>query len=1572
MIATKLKNKCDTKGIVLKQNIGIFSYFIYIRNHINVNSHMKKYIRWTGIAISVPFILFIILCILIYIPPIQNFMVRTATQYASEATGMDISIGRISLSFPLDLVVHQTEVKDKELTVLKAEKLTVQVQMWPLLKKQIELDGLELEKASVNTAGLIEGMTLKGNLGRLFVTSHGVALSPETAIVNQLQLEDTHLFMSLADTTAADTAASAPIYWKIQLEDIRFRNVSFRMQMPLDTLDMDIALQEASLKNGTVDLHESAYGAQSFQLKGSLIAFHSNQNEAPASGLDPAHLEITNLNLSLDSVRYAPQDIHAQIRNFVLKERSGLEILSTQGRLVSDSHSLHVPGLTIKTADSHMELKASMDWDAAEKGKEGSIYARFLADIGKNDLKKVLGESGDSLMADYPNQPIQIRAGVDGSLNRVKLSSLSLSIPETFSFQASGSVDYPIDSIRRNGNIDLALQTQNMDFLNKTLSGVHIPQGLQLDGKVSVMGSQLGTEMHLLTENKEGKVNLNATYQLQNDAYDVQMHIDSLNVSDFIAQDSLYCLSASMSAQGQGFDFFSPQTLAAVKGGIEHLQYGKYHLSGIDFEADYKENTAHTTLLIDNELMNAQATFLGKITSQKIQGSLQTDINQVDLQALKMTENWVSPSLRLESKFQTDLNSRHRLEASIKDIRIKTVQAQYTPKDIHAGVNLSPDSIRSFVNAGDLVFWLRSQNSLDKLTGHVERLIAEVSSQWEKKQIQQKVIREILPSAQLGMYAGTNNPLYNFLSANHIKYDKLSVTFRTSPQEGINGKADLYGFRTDSLKLDTIYFHTQSDTADIRFYSGVKALPNKWQEGFEVALTSRFGVSEGDMNIVYLNEKKEQGVNLGIKALLQKEGVSLHILPYNPTLVYRTFQANPDNYIYLSDRGRIHANLNLFDSHRSGLSLYSTPDSLAQQDLTLALNQINIAEFRRIIPYMPDIAGFINAEMHYIQTEEDMQVSAEMSVNQLAYNKQAMGDWGMSMVYLPQTDGTHRIDGFMTLNEQEIVTLNGSYRGAQSAQEKDFLKANMELLHLPLNLANAFIPDRMALLSGDLDGKLSISGATDSPVINGKLNLDSVGVNVPQASLQLRMEDQPLVIDNSKLKFNRFKIFTKGQTPFVINGDVDLNTLGINLQMNARNFELLNAKRTKEGLVYGKLYIDFNSTIKGNPDDLKMRGNANILGSSNFTYVLKDSPLTIEDRLNETVTFVNFSDTLAAPPSNLATLSLGGIDMLMTLHIDEAVQARVDLNEDGSNYMLLEGGGDLSFQYQPDGNMVLNGRYSLMSGEMKYQLPVIPLKTFHIQEGSYIEWTGNLMNPKLNIKATEKMRAAVTAEGGNSRNVNFDVGVSITNRLENLAFTFTLEAPEDGTMQNELASKSAEERNKLAVTMLVTGLYLADGNSLGKSSSSNVLNNFLQGQINKMAGKALNTIDINLGVETNEQSETGTSSTDYSFQFAKRFWNNRFQVVIGGRISTGNNVQQDESFIDNVSLEYRLDKSGTRYVRIFHDKNYESVLDGEVIETGAGVVLRKKVSKLGELFIFRTRKKESQRNQEKEEKDEDK
>jgi hypothetical protein len=287
----------------------------------------------------------------------------------------------------------------------------------------------------------------------------------------------------------------------------------------------------------------------------------------------------------------------------------------------------------------------------------------------------------------------------------------------------------------------------------------------------------------------------------------------------------------------------------------------------------------------------------------------------------------------------------------------------------------------------------------------------------------------------------------------------------------------------------------------------------------------------------------------------------------------------------------------------------------------------------------------------------------------------------------------------------------------------------------------------------------------------------------------------------------------------------------------------------------------------------------------------------------------------------------------------------------------LEGGGDLSLQYSPRGDLRLSGRYTLSEAFLKYALPVIPLKEFEINDGSYVEWSGNPMDPSLNFKATERVRASVSQEGGSPRMVNFDVSVGVKNRMENLELLFNLEAPEDMSVQNELAAMSVEERSKQAIALLATGVYMAGaGNKSGGLDMGAALNSVLQKQIANVAGSALKTVNISFGMENYDGADAGGKRTDYNFRYAQRFFNNRVQVVIGGTISTGNETQQDESFIDNVSLEYRLDNSGTRYVRLFHNKDNESILEGEITETGVGIVLRKKMSRLSELFIFKRKK----------------
>ena len=140
----------------------------------------------------------------------------------------------------------------------------------------------------------------------------------------------------------------------------------------------------------------------------------------------------------------------------------------------------------------------------------------------------------------------------------------------------------------------------------------------------------------------------------------------------------------------------------------------------------------------------------------------------------------------------------------------------------------------------------------------------------------------------------------------------------------------------------------------------------------------------------------------------------------------------------------------------------------------------------------------------------------------------------------------------------------------------------------------------------------------------------------------------------------------------------------------------------------------------------------------------------------------------------------------------------------------------------------------------------------------------------------------------------------------------------------------------------------------GSYNMNNALNTFLQSQISDIVGKSM---DINLGVETLDDDRG--RHTDYNFQFARRFWNNRVRIVVGGTVSTGNKAMLNESFIDKVSIEYRLDNSGTRYIRLFHDRNYESVLEGEVVETGVGLVLHRKVDRLSDLFLFKKKRNEN-------------
>ena len=754
--------------------------------------------------------------------------------------------------------------------------------------------------------------------------------------------------------------------------------------------------------------------------------------------------------------------------------------------------------------------------------------------------------------------------------------------------------------------------------------------------------------------------------------------------------------------------------------------------------------------------------------------------------------------------------------------------------------------------------------------------------------------------------------------------------------------------------------------------SGVINGPKNPQFVFRSTLTGEIRSEDAELTVNYVDGKGQTGVLFGVNARPLTEGhgkgngVLLNLTPAEPVIAYRKFHfVDNSNWIYLHNNMRVYANIDMDSDNGLGFRMQSDKnDSISLQNMNVELSRFQLGELSEVLPYMPRLTGLFSAEAQYIQTPTSLQVSAEANIDELTYERQHVGDIGMGATWLPGDKGaTHYLNTYFSYDNREVMTADGILTKKNG---KDTLEVTTSFEHFPMKIANAFVPDQMMSFTGDLDGGMYIYGPLEKPRMHGDITLDSVSVYARQAGARYWFDDRPVQIKDNQLIFDKFAIYTTSKNPFTINGKVDFRNLErptADLKLLAENYTLLDAPRTRESLIYGKIFVDLNATVRGPLDALTMRGNMNLLGNTDVTYVLTDSPLTVEDRLEGLVTFTSFADTASVGTDEAPAMSLGGMDMIMSVHIDNAVRLRADLSPDRSKFIELEGGGDLNMQYTPQGDISLTGRYTLSGGIMKYSLPIIPLKEFQINNGSYVDWRGDPMNPTLNLKATERMRASVAdGDDGGSRVVNFDVSIAIKNRLDAPELIFDITAPDDATIENELQAMGAEERSKQAIAMLATGVYMNSGVKGGGLSMGSALNSVIQSQINSLAGSAFQSINASftMGMEDRTSAETGDKQTDYSFRYSQRLFNDRVQIVIGGKVTTGANATNDaESFIDNISLEYRLDTSGTRYVRVFYDKNYESVLDGEITETGVGLVLRRKMDRLGELFIFRKKKKQT-------------
>ena len=480
-------------------------------------------------------------------------------------------------------------------------------------------------------------------------------------------------------------------------------------------------------------------------------------------------------------------------------------------------------------------------------------------------------------------------------------------------------------------------------------------------------------------------------------------------------------------------------------------------------------------------------------------------------------------------------------------------------------------------------------------------------------------------------------------------------------------------------------------------------------------------------------------------------------------------------------------------------------------------------------------------------------------------------------------------------------------------------------------------------LTGSASANILWSDAFHSNNINGTLRLSDIHMSLPSYSLQLTTADTLLIpFEQGQLTLHNVAIYAQSKQPIVLDGTIALlgDAPTLQLQLDAQDVSLLQSRRTQESTLYGTALLKGRVSLAGRFDALTLQGNLTLRGGSSLYYIYKDASLTANNSLDDVVTFVDFN----APPTSMkATTQIRPTDnfaMNLNVTIEPTVQLEVLLGASGENYSILQGGGNLNIQYIPAVGLRLSGRYTVMSGELQMNVPLLHVHSMTIRSGSTVQWSGNALNPMLAVIIEDQIRTSVTIDDI-PQTVLFLTGISLSNTLEHLGIQFTLSAPENASMQNILAALSPDERNKLAVALLTTGLYLGEGGTGNLMNTA--LISFLQSQLDNISRDTFRSVDVSFGIEPLQDGVSGVSTrTDYSFSIAKRFWHDRIRIIIGGSVTTSNERIEDNAIIDNLSIEWRIRPNGSQYLRFFYDKNFESILEGEIRETGIGYAYKRR------------------------------
>lgn len=1519
---------------------------------------MLRLLRWAGLTLAVIILLIAAIVALLYVPGVLNSIASRVLPSIEESSGMRIETENIRLRWPLRLSIDNALVIDRKTgndTMIVAEKASVAVNPLMLLRGRLGIYNAEILNGFYRMGGA-DSLYIAVNVDSVGAAA-SLALNFSDIDVRHADLHGARVLLLMgSDTTETpkDTTATSPL--TINAGPITLRNVDYRMSMALTNDTIAAHLKNAELSGGKLlvaDTIDIRTGVLTLSVDSAL---YGQRGATPIAGLDLNWLTLTDATARVDSFRMHGVNLTVPLTSLRVGSVADMP-LQGSGVFEMTEEAMYARDFKI-LLNKQTELLLSAEMGLGNMD-EAPLSVDATADVYTAAVRKALPAFTPLLTPLPADKPLTLRVVASGTMADLTVDTLSAAMNGIFFLKGAGSARNLTDPKALDADVTLSGRLANAaPFASLLPKGINLPP-LSLKGHAIARGNNYAAQLTAATA--AGRLALKAKMAGTAPNYAVDLRADSFPVATFMPDLGIGAVSGTIKANGLYFNPLQHGAKINADIDIRSMEYKGEHIGALTMQAKLADGNVDAKLNSAVPAADLRLGLEGRLEPKTVSWTLDGDIRNLDLKALGLTDSIMGGRLLMQSSGFAALN----LDSLTANAVIRNADIRLNANDLKLdSINLQADAgRRTLVHLGNSTLNLdfRADTTLMGLMESGQRVAANVDSMITARNFLADSLLNILPPFNLKAEALPGNIISNYLADSGIGFNTLHIN--ASADTTLRARAKILGLTSgESLKVDTLTAALLTRGEALLLDIDMNNRPGTLDEFAHVCLKGRVAGHEGKFFLQQQNLQGLTGYKLGLLANVSDSIIGIQLTPTEPIIAYKHWTVNDNNYLALNPRTlHLHANIDARgDDSRIQIltSQHEDADTInALNELTVKISDIHIQDWLKINPFAPPIAGDVSADLTVNYTTKSVNGYGTVELESLTYGKKPVGTFDLDLDVSTDFGGAIWANASMDVNGRTAMIASGALNDSTRRSPLDI---SLKIIKFPLSAANPFLPQEYASLSGALSGQMDVGGTFKQITLNGALNFTDAAVMVGMMGSSFRLASSDIPVDSNLVKFNDFAIFGSNDNPLRVNGNINLRNFAsptLALQLNARNMQFLNSKKARSVNLYGRGYLDLDAEVAGSLRFMRVNADLAILPQTNLTYQVTDAKAVVGlEPDDDVVKFVNFADTTQVAIAD--SVEQGGMQMILDANVDirQGSQFTVDLSADGQNRAQLKPQGNLNYTMspaQPDGR--LTGRLTIDGGFFRYSLPVISEKTFTFTPGSYVAFNGPVLNPTLHISASDQVKANVTRTGENSRLVNFDVSLSATGTLEHMDVAFDLATNDDITVQNELQAMSPTQRANKAMNLLLYGLYSSGETSATSNLSGNALYGFLSSQLNKWAANTIKGVDVSFGFDQYDRTRNGQTSTatQYSYKVSKSLFNDRFKIVVGGNYSTDSEESEiAENLISDVSFEYMLNQSGSMYVRLFRHTGYESILEGEVTQTGVGFVVKRRINRIADIFNF--------------------